>query len=72
MAPVTAKLAELVGQHGQHTQFKNQSFHFQKTNIKLTNEYKQFTAWFKDLQKKYERFEKSDDNRFKEVWAMND
>ena len=53
-------------------QFKNQSFHFQKMNIKLTNEYKQFTAWFKDLQKKYERFEKSDDNRFKEVWAMND
>lgn len=38
----------------------------------MTNEYKQFTAWFKDLQKKYERFEKSDDNRFKEVWAMND
>ena len=53
-------------------QFRIQSLRFQKNNIQLTNEYKQFTAWFKDLQKKYERFEKSDDNRIKEVWSMND
>lgn len=53
-------------------QFRIQSSKFQKQNINLTNEYKQFTAWFKDLQKKYERFEKSDDNRIKEVWSMND
>lgn len=53
-------------------QFTNQSSRYQQQNIKLTNEYKQFTAWFKDLQKKYERFEKSDDNRIKEVWTMND
>jgi len=53
-------------------QFRIQSSTFQKQNIELTNEYKQFTAWFKDLQKKYERFEKSDDNRIKEVWSMND
>jgi dynein regulatory complex protein 1 len=53
-------------------QFRIQSQRFQSDNIALTNEYKQFTAWFKDLQKKYERFEKSDDNRIKEVWSMND
>ena len=53
-------------------QFRIQSSGFQSNNIALTNEYKQFTAWFKDLQKKYERFEKSDDNRIKEVWSMND
>lgn len=27
---------------------------------------------FKELQKKYERFEKSDNNRISEVWQMNE
>ncbi len=34
--------------------------------------YKQFTRMFKDTQQKYENFEKSDEKRIKEIWAMHD
>lgn len=45
---------------------------FAIVNKQLTTQYKQFTALFKDLQTKYERFEKSDDARIKDIWSMND
>ena len=37
----------------------------------MTKDYKKFTKDFLLLQKKYERFEKSDKNRFNEIWSMN-
>lgn len=40
-------------------------------NKAMTKEYKKFTREFLLLQKKYERFEKSDKNRFQEIWSMN-
>lgn len=39
--------------------------------MKLTDDYKKFTKAFKELQKKYERFEESDDKRMKQVYDMN-
>ena len=44
----------------------------QTTNYELTKSYRKFTEQFKKLQEKFERFELSDDVRFKEVWAMNE
>lgn len=40
-------------------------------NFNYTKEYKKTTKYFLLLQKKYERFEKSDKNRFNEIWSMN-
>lgn len=37
----------------------------------MTKDYKKFTKEFLLLQKKYERFENSDKNRFNEIWSMN-
>jgi len=37
----------------------------------MTKDYKRFTKEYLLLQKKYERFEKSDKNRFNEIWEMN-
>jgi dynein regulatory complex protein 1 len=45
---------------------------YQKENIKLTEDYKKFTKQFKELQNKFKRFEKSDENRFNEIWTMNE
>lgn len=44
---------------------------YAKTNAHFTKEYKRFTKEFLLLQRKYERFEKSDKNRFNEIWSMN-
>ena len=52
--------------------FEAQSKQYQKDNIKLTEDYKKFTKQFKELQNKFKRFEKSDDNRFNEIWTMNE
>ena len=52
--------------------FDKQSRDFQKENIKLTEDYKKFTKQFKELQNKFKRFEKSDENRFNEIWTMNE
>ncbi len=52
--------------------FDAQSAKFQHDNIKLTEEYKKFTKMFKELQNKFKRFEKSDENRFNEIWTMNE
>jgi len=52
--------------------FETQSREFQKQNIKLTEDYKKFTKQFKELQNKFKRFEKSDENRFNEIWTMNE
>ena len=54
------------------TKYKTESIIHQKTNEKLTDEYKKFTKQFKELQKKFKRFEKSDENRFNEIWTMNE
>lgn len=40
-------------------------------NKRHTKGYKKFTNDFLMLQKKFERFEKSDKNRFDEIWSMN-
>ncbi len=40
--------------------------------MKHTTELKRFTRQFKELQKKFERFEKSDNTRLKEIWEMNE
>ena len=52
--------------------FEKQSKDFQRENIKLTEDYKKFTKQFKELQNKFKRFEKSDENRFNEIWTMNE
>jgi dynein regulatory complex protein 1 len=52
--------------------FDRQSKDFQRDNIKLTDDYKKFTKQFKELQNKFKRFEKSDENRFNEIWTMNE
>jgi dynein regulatory complex protein 1 len=43
----------------------------QAKNLKYTNDFKRFTKLFKELQMKFERFEKSDKERLKNVWVMN-
>ncbi len=48
--------------------YKEELAEFQRENVKSTEEFKNFTKMFKELQKKYERFEKSDNNRISEVW----
>ena len=52
--------------------FDKQSKDFTRENIKLTEDYKKFTKQFKELQNKFKRFEKSDENRFNEIWTMNE
>jgi dynein regulatory complex protein 1 len=52
--------------------YKEELAEFQRENVKSTEEFKNFTKMFKELQKKYERFEKSDNNRISEVWQMNE
>lgn len=52
--------------------FERQSKEYQRDNIKLTDDYKKFTKQFKELQNKFKRFEKSDENRFNEIWTMNE
>jgi dynein regulatory complex protein 1 len=42
-----------------------------KENKMLTKDYKKYTREFLLLQKKLERFEKADKQRFNEVWSMN-
>lgn len=51
--------------------FEAQSTKFEKDNKTMTKDYKRFTKEYLLLQKKYERFEKSDKNRFNEIWSMN-
>jgi len=41
-------------------------------NTAYTKDYKLFTNEFIKLQKRFERFEKADDKRIKEIWSMND
>lgn len=51
--------------------FDTQALKYAKDNKSMTKDYKKFTRDFLLLQKKYERFEKSDKNRFNEIWSMN-
>lgn len=52
--------------------FEAQSKIYLRENVKLTEDYKKFTKQFKELQNKFKRFEKSDENRFNEIWTMNE
>jgi dynein regulatory complex protein 1 len=45
---------------------------YKHTNVELTEEYKRLTRQFKDLQEKCHHFERADEQRFREVWQMNE
>ena len=66
------KQAEQEKERKQRGDFFAQQQMYQVQNQKLTSLYKQFTRMFKDTQQKYENFEKSDERRIKEIWAMHD
>ncbi len=51
--------------------FEAQTKKYARDNKMMTKDYKKFTKEFLLLQIKYERFEKSDKNRFNEIWSMN-
>jgi dynein regulatry complex protein 1 len=53
-------------------QYFNQDRRFKKENYTTTEDYKRITRQFKELQKKFRHFEKSDKKRFDEIWEMND
>jgi len=52
--------------------FKQQQTEAKSLNTSYTKDYKLFTNEFIKLQKRFERFEKADDKRIKEIWSMND
>mmetsp|Transcript_8497 Transcript_8497/g.24955 ORF Transcript_8497/g.24955 Transcript_8497/m.24955 type:complete len:670 (+) Transcript_8497:82-2091(+) len=45
---------------------------YRQANAELTAEYKRLTRQFKDLQEKFRHFERADEQRFREVWEMNE
>ncbi len=45
---------------------------YKKENQQLTQDYKRITQQFKDLQKKFRHFEKADNDRFNQIWALNE
>ena len=51
--------------------YNTESTSLRHKNIDLTNSYKRITLQFKELQKKFKRFRKSDERRFDEIWTMN-
>lgn len=53
-------------------EYADELLNFQKINNKHTVDFKRFTKQFKELQKKFERFEKSDNSRLNEIWQMNE
>ena len=52
--------------------FEVQQTDAKNLNIQFTKEYKLFTNEFIKLQQRFEKFEKADDKRIKEIWSMND
>lgn len=52
--------------------FKQQQAEAKSLNMQFTKDYKLFTNEFIKLQKRFEKFEKADDKRIKEIWSMND
>jgi len=52
--------------------FKNQQTEAKNKNMECTKEYKLYTNEFIKLQKRFEKFEKADEKRIKEIWSMND
>eukprot|EP00929_Paragymnodinium_shiwhaense_P118607 TRINITY_DN90518_c0_g1_i1.p1 TRINITY_DN90518_c0_g1~~TRINITY_DN90518_c0_g1_i1.p1 ORF type:complete len:665 (-),score=254.50 TRINITY_DN90518_c0_g1_i1:94-2088(-) len=44
---------------------------YRHQNMELTEEYKRLTRQFKDLQEKNLHFERADEQKIREVWAMN-
>lgn len=51
--------------------YVNELVGFQSLNLKYTQNFKKVTGDFKKLQKKFEEFETSDNNRLNEIWQMN-
>eukprot|EP00928_Gymnodinium_smaydae_P046880 TRINITY_DN31259_c0_g1_i1.p1 TRINITY_DN31259_c0_g1~~TRINITY_DN31259_c0_g1_i1.p1 ORF type:complete len:670 (+),score=261.92 TRINITY_DN31259_c0_g1_i1:125-2134(+) len=45
---------------------------YKHQNVELTEEYKRLTRQFKDLQEKFHHFERADEQKFREVWEMNE
>lgn len=56
----------------QQTEFSQQQKMAKSLNTQWTKDYKFFTNEFIKLQKRFEKFEKADDKRIKEIWSMND
>ena len=52
--------------------FKDQQHEARQENQVYTHEYKETSNNFIQLQKRFEKFEKADDKRIKEIWSMND
>ena len=52
--------------------FKVQQTEAKNKNMEYTKDYKFFTNEFIKLQKRFEKFEKADEKRIKEIWSMND
>ena len=52
--------------------FKVQQTEAKQLNMVYTKDYKFFTNEFIKLQKRFEKFEKADEKRIKEIWSMND
>lgn len=45
---------------------------FRTSNKDLTEGYRRITSQYKDLQKKFQHFEKADAEKFRQVWAMHE
>merc|ERR1712232_989104 len=54
------------------TRYNTLDHKYRHDNIGLTEEYKRLTRQFKDLQEKFHHFERADEQRFREVWEMNE
>ncbi|CAD7945555.1 unnamed protein product [Amoebophrya sp. A120] len=54
------------------TRYNKLDAKYKTENQELTEEYKRLTKQFKDLQDKHAHFEKADEIKFREVWAMNE
>jgi dynein regulatry complex protein 1 len=58
--------------HDNEGLFRVQQAEAKILNASYTKDYKFFTNEFIKLQKRFEKFEKADDKRIKEIWSMND
>merc|ERR1712232_1478490 len=54
------------------TRYNTLDHKYRHDNIGLTEEYKRLTRQFKDLQEKFHHFERADEQKFREVWEMNE
>merc|ERR1712232_222542 len=54
------------------TRYNTLDHKYRHQNVDLTEEYKRLTRQFKDLQEKFHHFERADEQKFREVWEMNE